>query len=120
VSETGSTGFVEVLVRLQAEATGDDFLLDLGGAAEDRSDAAKPPELTIVAKNSGLRRLTGSDAEASPAVCRARKRCTAGRCWIATALALWRSAALCTACQLSSITSAAAWMIFHSGLSVRS
>jgi len=25
VSETGSTGFVEVLVRLQAEATGDDF-----------------------------------------------------------------------------------------------
>ena len=38
VSETGSTDFVEVLVRLQAEATGDDFLLDLGGAAEDRLD----------------------------------------------------------------------------------
>ena len=35
VSETGSTGFVEDLVRLQAEAPGDDFLLDLGGAAED-------------------------------------------------------------------------------------
>jgi hypothetical protein len=47
VSETGSTGFVEVLVRLQAEATGDDFLLDLGGAAEDRLDAAELPELTI-------------------------------------------------------------------------
>jgi hypothetical protein len=36
VSETGSTGFVEDLVRLQAEAPGDDFFLDLGGAAEDR------------------------------------------------------------------------------------
>ena len=36
--ETGSTGFVEGLVRLQAEAAGDDFLLDLGGAAEDRHD----------------------------------------------------------------------------------
>jgi hypothetical protein len=34
VSETGSPGFVEGLVRLQAEAAGDDFLLDLGGAAE--------------------------------------------------------------------------------------
>jgi hypothetical protein len=32
------TGFVEVLVRLQAEAAGDDFFLDLGGAAEDRLD----------------------------------------------------------------------------------
>jgi hypothetical protein len=54
VSETGSTGFVEVLVRLQAEATGDDFLLYLGGAAEDRLDAAEPLELTIVAERSGL------------------------------------------------------------------
>jgi hypothetical protein len=54
VSETGSTGFVEVLVRLQAEATGNDFLLDLGGAAEDRLDAAEPPELTIVSESSGL------------------------------------------------------------------
>jgi hypothetical protein len=35
VSESGSTGLVESLVRLQAEAAGDDFLLDLGGAAED-------------------------------------------------------------------------------------
>ena len=35
VSEIGSTGFVEGLVRLQAEAAADDFLLDLGGAAED-------------------------------------------------------------------------------------
>jgi hypothetical protein len=32
VSETGSTGFAEGLVRLQAAA--DDLLLDLGGAAE--------------------------------------------------------------------------------------
>jgi hypothetical protein len=31
----GSTDFVEVLVGLQAEAAGDDFFLDLGGAAED-------------------------------------------------------------------------------------
>ena len=35
VSESGSTEFVEDLVRLQAEAAGDDFFLDLGGAAED-------------------------------------------------------------------------------------
>jgi hypothetical protein len=41
VSETGSTGFVEVLVRLQAEAAADDFLLDLGGAAEDRLHATE-------------------------------------------------------------------------------
>ncbi len=33
---TGSTGSVEGLVRLQAEAAADDLLLDLGGAAEDR------------------------------------------------------------------------------------
>ena len=32
------TGFVEVLVRPQAEAAGNDFFLDLGGAAEDRLD----------------------------------------------------------------------------------
>jgi hypothetical protein len=35
VSGSGSANFVEDLVRLQAEAAGDDFLLDLGGAAED-------------------------------------------------------------------------------------
>jgi len=35
VPESGSTDFVEDLVRLQAEAAGDDFFLDLGGAAED-------------------------------------------------------------------------------------
>ncbi len=51
---TGSTGFVDDLVRLQAEAAGDDLLHDLGGAAEDRLDVAKPPELTIVAENGGL------------------------------------------------------------------
>jgi hypothetical protein len=32
---TDSKDFVEALVRLEAEAAGDDFLLDLGGAAED-------------------------------------------------------------------------------------
>jgi hypothetical protein len=34
VSESGTTDFVESLARLQAEAAGDDFLLDLGGVAE--------------------------------------------------------------------------------------
>jgi hypothetical protein len=28
-------GYVEILVRLQTEAAGDNFFLDLGGAAED-------------------------------------------------------------------------------------
>ena len=41
VSESGSTDFVNNLVRLQAEAAGDDFFLDLGGAAEDRNDLAE-------------------------------------------------------------------------------
>jgi hypothetical protein len=36
VSESGSTDSVEGLVRLQAEVAGDDFFLDLGGAAEDQ------------------------------------------------------------------------------------
>ena len=43
--ESGSTDFVEVLVRLQAEVAGDDFLLDLGGAAEARLDAAERQNL---------------------------------------------------------------------------
>jgi hypothetical protein len=34
MSETGSTDFVECLVRLQAEASADDLPHDLGGAAE--------------------------------------------------------------------------------------
>jgi hypothetical protein len=34
--EPGGMGYVEILVRLQTEAAGDDFFLDLGGAAEDR------------------------------------------------------------------------------------
>jgi len=38
VSEIGSTDFVEALVGLQTEAAGDDFFLDLGGAAEDRAE----------------------------------------------------------------------------------
>jgi hypothetical protein len=46
--------FVEILVRLEAEAAADDLLYDLGGAAEDRLDATEPPELTIVADGSGL------------------------------------------------------------------
>jgi hypothetical protein len=33
-SEIGNTGFVKVLVRLETEVAGDDFFLDLGGAAE--------------------------------------------------------------------------------------
>jgi len=35
VSGSGSTDFAEGLVKPQAEVAGDDFLLDLGGAAED-------------------------------------------------------------------------------------
>ena len=54
VSESGNTDFVNDLVKLQAEAAGDDFFLDLGGAAEDRLDIAEPPEFTIVAESSGL------------------------------------------------------------------
>jgi hypothetical protein len=38
----------------QAEATADDLLLNLHSAAEDRLNAAEPPELTIVAESSGL------------------------------------------------------------------
>jgi len=34
VLEIGSTDFVDCLVRLQAEAAGDDLFLDFGGAAE--------------------------------------------------------------------------------------
>ena len=52
--EPGSTGYVESLVRLQAQAAGDDLFLDLASAAEDRLDAAEPPELTIVPESSGL------------------------------------------------------------------
>jgi hypothetical protein len=46
VSESGSTNFVQDLVRLEAEAAGGDLFLDLGGAAEDRLGGAEPPELT--------------------------------------------------------------------------
>jgi hypothetical protein len=46
VVETRSTDFVEFLVRLEAEAAGDDLFLDLGGAAEDRLDTVEMPELT--------------------------------------------------------------------------
>jgi hypothetical protein len=38
--EAGSTRFVEDLVRLESEAPADDLFHDLGGAAEDRPDAA--------------------------------------------------------------------------------
>ena len=40
----GSTGFVEGLVTLQSEAAADDLLHDLSGAAENRLDAAEPPQ----------------------------------------------------------------------------
>jgi hypothetical protein len=50
VSESGSTDFVEDLVRLQAKAASDDFFLDLGGAAKDRLAAAEPPELTTAGR----------------------------------------------------------------------
>ncbi len=54
MSETGSTDFVEGLVRLQAETAGDDLFHDLGGAAEDRLDAAEPPEPQSRREDSGL------------------------------------------------------------------
>jgi hypothetical protein len=54
VSESGTTDFIESLVRLQAEVAGDDLLQDLGGAAEDRLDAVEPSELTIAAGSSRL------------------------------------------------------------------
>ena len=54
VSESSSMGFVEGLVMLESEAAGDDFFLDLGGAAEDRLDTAEPPELTLWRRPSGL------------------------------------------------------------------
>jgi hypothetical protein len=41
MSESGTTGFVEFLAKLQAEASADDFLLDLGGAAEDVRSVAQ-------------------------------------------------------------------------------
>jgi hypothetical protein len=41
--EPGGTGYVENLVRLQAQAASDDPLHDLGGAAEDGLDTAKGP-----------------------------------------------------------------------------
>jgi hypothetical protein len=42
---------VEVLVRLQAEATCNDFLLDLGGAAEDRNDFTESGWATVLPHN---------------------------------------------------------------------
>jgi hypothetical protein len=54
VSESGSTNFVEDLVKLQAEAAGDDFFLDLGGAAEDRLDGADPQNSRSWRRPSGL------------------------------------------------------------------
>jgi hypothetical protein len=45
---TGCTDFVNDLIRLQIKVASDDFFLDLGGAAEDRLDAAEPPQLTFV------------------------------------------------------------------------
>ena len=46
--EPSGTGYVENLVRLEAQAAADYFFLDFGGAAEDVLDVAEPPEPTIV------------------------------------------------------------------------
>jgi hypothetical protein len=43
VLEIRSTDFADCPVRLQAEAAGDDLLLDLGGAAEDGQNSAQDP-----------------------------------------------------------------------------
>jgi hypothetical protein len=51
-SESGSTDFVEDLVRLETEAAGDDFLLDLGGAAEVLSE--RPATATLAARMANL------------------------------------------------------------------
>ena len=40
--------------ELEAQTAADYFFLDLGGAAEDRPDAAGPPEVTVVPQGSGL------------------------------------------------------------------
>ena len=42
--DSGGTGYVEMLVRLQTEAASDDFLPDLGGAAEAPPDLLRPLE----------------------------------------------------------------------------
>ncbi len=52
--EPSGTGYVENLVRLQAEAAADDLLLDLGGTAEDRLGAAGPSGFRIAAEGCGL------------------------------------------------------------------
>jgi hypothetical protein len=52
VSESGSTNFVEDLVRLQAEAAGDDLFLNLGGAAEVLSE--RPATATLAARMANL------------------------------------------------------------------
>jgi hypothetical protein len=73
VSESGSTNFVEALVRLQAEAAGDDFFLDLGGATEDRLAAAEWPELTTAAENSGLMLVPVTAGSIRPGTCSRRR-----------------------------------------------
>jgi hypothetical protein len=52
VSEIVSTDLVEAWSGLQAEAAGDDLLLDIGGAAEDRLHVA-------IRLGSGSRRTLG-------------------------------------------------------------
>ena len=47
MSESESTGFVDDLIRLQAETAGDDLLLDLGGAAEARPPTRESAPLSI-------------------------------------------------------------------------
>src|SRR5439155_1632037 len=68
VPESGSTDFVEGLVRLEAGAAADNLFLDLGGAAEDQLDAAQPPERTIV----GERRTNAPACQGSGPIWSAR------------------------------------------------
>jgi hypothetical protein len=70
---TGSTGFVEGLVRLQAEAAADDLFHDLGGAAEDRRGLAARAH-NRAGEQSGLvpRRSRPGSVESARAVAFAR------------------------------------------------
>ena len=52
--ESGSTGSVKPSSGLQAEVAADDLLHDLGGAAENRLDAAEPPEPSLAPESIGL------------------------------------------------------------------
>jgi len=63
VSGTESTGFIEDLVRLQAEATADDLLLGLGGAAEDRRDFASDGRCSARSTINGIFSISASNID---------------------------------------------------------